>query len=122
MGEGVGDALLRESKEEAGWELTREQFVTDHSDWFYHSAEKKFYRSLQLFWLADGKKVHEPTEPEIEAVQFVPLNRIDELPLGPSTAAALIAAVDLINMQYSHDCACGGHGGCGGECGGACSC
>lgn len=108
MGEELDEALLREAKEEAGWEFFPSQPVTTHSDFFYHTAKKKFYRSLQHFSLVTGKKVSEPTEKNVEQVQFVSFNELDTHPLKPYVAQALEQAFQL----SQNSCGCGGHCSC----------
>jgi len=79
MGEELAETLSREGKEEAGWELTLIQPVSTHIDWFYHAGEEKFYRAIQFFWTAKGRKVGEPTEGKIEEVKFVPFDELEHL-------------------------------------------
>lgn len=90
MGESLETALARESQEEAGWELYPLKPVTTLMDWFYHAGEKKFYRSLQMFWTASGQPLTSgPTDPKIEDVQLVETAKLDEFPIYPNLKQAL---------------------------------
>jgi 8-oxo-dGTP pyrophosphatase MutT (NUDIX family) len=90
MGEDLADALLREGKEEVGWSLQLIKPLWEAMDWFYHDGEKKYYRSLQLFWLAKGEKLDAaPTDPRTTDVKFVALEELVDLPLYPKVVTAL---------------------------------
>lgn len=90
LDESLEQALARESKEEAGWELLPVRPVLTLTDYFYHFVEKKFYKSLQMFWLAQGKKIIEkPTDDETEEVLLVRLDQIDQYDIYPNVLTAL---------------------------------
>jgi len=63
LGEALPDALKREGIEEAGHELRAIRPVWTESDWFYHNGENAFYRSLQIYWLAESvAELEKPTD------------------------------------------------------------
>jgi 8-oxo-dGTP diphosphatase len=96
MGESFEEALAREGKEEAGWLLKPVKPVWSMSDWFYHSGEKKFYRSLQQFWLAEGEQLPEGlTDPRTVESRLVPIKEAIKLPLYPNVITALAKIPEL---------------------------
>jgi len=74
FGESIEDAVAREAMEEAGATIKLGALLHAHNDWFYHSKDKKFYQSIQLYYSAEltGDLVP-PTEEGMEWVKFVPL-------------------------------------------------
>lgn len=96
MDESLETALQREGLEEAGYEITPLQPITVLSDWFYHVEQKQFYKSLQMFWLAQAKKVlDKPTEEEIDEVLLVPLSKLSKYELYPQVQAAITTAKEM---------------------------
>jgi 8-oxo-dGTP pyrophosphatase MutT (NUDIX family) len=90
MGESFEEALEREGEEEAGWHLSPIKPVWTMIDWFYHNGEKKFYRAIQMFWLAEGYALPSgPTDPRTVDVKLVPLKEVRNLPLYPNVMIAL---------------------------------
>lgn len=90
VGESLEQALAREGREEAGWELKPTQPVWTMIDWFYHSGEKAFYRSLQQFWLASGQPLPTgPTDPRTVESRLIPIQEALKLPLYPNVVTAL---------------------------------
>jgi len=90
IGESLDEALVRESAEEAGWKLEPTQSVTTILNWLYHEGEKKYYRTVQMYWLATGEKlITGPTEAKTLAVERVPLKELLKYPLYPNVLTAL---------------------------------
>ena len=84
LDETLEEALLREGKEEAGWELRPEKFIYAVSDWFYHSDEKKFYRTLQHYYKVTGHKLEQPpTDKRIVFAELVPLAKLSAFKIYP---------------------------------------
>lgn len=95
LGETLEQALAREGLEEAGWELTPVKPIWTMSDWFYHSVEKAFYRSLQQFWTAKGQKVAEPTDGRITEVMQAPFDQFQNYDLYPNLVEVLSKMKEL---------------------------
>lgn len=90
MTESLDEALERESIEEAGWVLTAIRPVLVKSDWFYHSEEARFYKSLQVYFEAAGEqKLLSPTDERIRFAELVPLSALADYPLYPNLEEAL---------------------------------
>lgn len=90
LDEELEQALAREGLEEAGWELKATRLLFTMSDWFYHTEEKKFYRTLQFYYLAEGKKVlDKPTDPRMIFADLVPLKDLANYRLYPNIERAL---------------------------------
>lgn len=90
LGEELEEALTREGLEEAGWEIKPQRLLFTMSDWFYHTEEKKFYRTLQFYYLVEGKKVLEkPTDKRMIFAELVPIKKIKEFPIYPNIERAL---------------------------------
>jgi 8-oxo-dGTP pyrophosphatase MutT (NUDIX family) len=88
--EKVAAGLARESREEAGWHFELGSIIDTKDDWFYHTSEKRFYHSMQLYsHVTSAHQVGKPTEAKIEQVKFVPLDVVTDLPLYPNAIAAL---------------------------------
>ncbi|MFY1632885.1 NUDIX hydrolase [Solwaraspora sp. WMMB335] len=95
-GEQPGDALVRELREEAGLEVTTSRLLDARSysarrngtDWhvvgLLHSAQ-----------VGDGEPVVTEVDGSADAVRWVPVDQLDELPLSPPTADGL-RLVDLL--------------------------
>ncbi|MEX0896005.1 MAG: NUDIX domain-containing protein [Patescibacteria group bacterium] len=94
MDETLEQALERESIEEAGWSLKTIRPILVKTDWFYHTEEARFYKSLQIYFEATGKqKLAAPTDQRIRFVELVPLKRLAEYELYPN----LREAVELLD-------------------------
>lgn len=90
LDETLEQALQREGREEAGWDLQVNQFIYVQSDWFYHQDEKKFYKTLQLYYTVKGSKLAEkPTDPRIVFAELVPLKELGKYELYPNVLKAL---------------------------------
>ncbi len=89
FGEKIEEALQREGREEAGAQFILGKLLHAQVDWFYH-RENNFHQTLQLFYLADVVgELAQPTEKDIEWVNFVPLNEINTYQL-PRTVQKVI--------------------------------
>lgn len=92
MGEELAVALKREGLEESGHALVPKKPVWTMTDWFYHNDEKKFYRSLQMYWLAEsGGVISKPTDTRVAFVDWVDLGELSTLPMYPNVLTALKA-------------------------------
>lgn len=90
LDEELEQALAREGLEEAGWEIKPLRLLFTMSDWFYHMGEKKFYRTLQFYYLVEGKKVLDnPTDPRMVFAELVPLTELSNYKLYPNIERAL---------------------------------
>lgn len=95
MGEKVEDTLKREGLEEAGVVLIPETLIYHTIDWFYKTSEKKFYQTLQLFYLAEIEgEMTTPTEPEIEKVLWIPIKDLKKYHFLPQVNEALNKVLD----------------------------
>lgn len=84
LDETLPEALLREGREEAGWELLPLQPLNIVSDWFYHRDENKFYRTLQHYYVVSGKEAMEkPLDKRVESVQLVSFDTFDQYKIYP---------------------------------------
>ncbi len=71
LAESLEEALRREGLEEAGCELQLKTILGHSQDWFYHKKLSQFFRSLQLFVLAEGSMpLVPPSDPEVKEVGF----------------------------------------------------
>lgn len=89
LDETLEEGLAREGLEEAGWQIKPKKLLFTVTDWFYHELEKKFYRTLQIYHVVEGKKVAEPTDTRIIFAELVPLSRISDYKLYPNIERAL---------------------------------
>lgn len=88
--ENLDQAFTREGLEEAGWELKMDQFIYAQSDWFYHTEEKTFYKTMGLYFTATGKKtLDKPTDPRMIFSELVPLSDLEKYDLYPNVIKAL---------------------------------
>jgi 8-oxo-dGTP pyrophosphatase MutT (NUDIX family) len=94
LDESLEQALSREGLEEAGWEITPTKLLFTMNDWFYHTREKKFYRTLQFYYLVSGKKVAEPSDNRIIFADLVPLSELSNYKLYPNIERALQQIAD----------------------------
>lgn len=77
IGESIEEGLQREAMEEGGAVVKIGELVHTYCDWFYHKREKKFYQTLQLFYLAELEgELTDATDPDIEWSGFVPLAEV----------------------------------------------
>ena len=92
MGEKIVDAITREGLEESGYRLKATQPIATNGDWFYHTDEKKFYRSLQMYWLAQvQEKVGKPTDTRYDDPMWIELDKLDTIQMYPNILTALEA-------------------------------
>lgn len=88
--EDIEQALAREGLEEAGWQIRPIRLLFTMIDWFYHTNEKKFYRTLQFYYLVEGKKVLDtPTDPRMIFADLVPLAELEKYKLYPNIIRSL---------------------------------
>lgn len=94
MGERVEEALKREGVEEAGVILLPQTLIHHTIDWFYKTSEKKFYQTLQLFYLAEMQgDMTEPSDPEIDKVLWIPVDRWQDYQFLPQVTEAFKKAL-----------------------------
>lgn len=89
LDEDIQQALAREGLEEAGWDLTPTRLLFTMNDWFYHMNDKKFYRTLQFYYEAVGKKIADPTDSRIVFADLVPLDELEKYQLYPNVERSL---------------------------------
>lgn len=90
LDEELEQALAREGLEEAGWELKPTRLLFTTLDWFYHTTEDRFYRTLQFYYSVSGSQVLEkPSDPRMIFAGLVPLSKITEYNLYPNIERAL---------------------------------
>jgi 8-oxo-dGTP pyrophosphatase MutT (NUDIX family) len=90
LDESIEEAIEREGKEEAGAVVRAEKLIHARVDCFYHKAQQKFLRTVQLFYTGSligdlGK----PTQVSIEKVLFVPFSEMKKYPLPIGVKEAL---------------------------------
>lgn len=90
LNETLAEALQREAMEEAGASIIMGEFVHLKQDYFYHSGQKAFFKTIQLFYTANlRQELTEPTEKKTEWVKWVPLNKISEYALPVAVKESL---------------------------------
>ncbi|HEX7018073.1 MAG TPA: NUDIX domain-containing protein [Patescibacteria group bacterium] len=88
--ENLEEALKREALEEAGAHITMGALVHLAEGYFYHSKEKKFFKTLQLFYEAElAGELEKPHHQTSEWVKFVPLREVNKYPLPAAVKDAL---------------------------------
>lgn len=96
FGEDLAQALIREGREEAGVELEPIKPLWETMDWFYYNDEKKFYRTIQLYWLANiVGEIGKPTDPRYGIARWVPLAKLNTLGLYPKILEVLRKSDDI---------------------------
>lgn len=84
IGETLEEALEREAIEEGGVKVKMGKLLANELDWFYHRVDKKFYQTIQIYYLADFiETVGKPTDPYIEFAEFIPFEKLSEYPVLP---------------------------------------
>lgn len=95
LDETLQQALQRECLEEAGAQVTIGNLVYLTEDYFYHSTQKAFYKTLQLFYRGTLKgKLTTPTENTTEWVKWVSFEEVPTTPLPQ----AVKKAIELISV------------------------
>lgn len=90
-GETIEEAVAREAMEEAGVKVTLGSIVWVNQDWFYH-REGRFYQAIQLFYTAELKsELITPTDPDMEAIRWLPLGQVAESSLPTFVKEAVTA-------------------------------
>lgn len=90
MTESIEDALKREALEEAGAHILVGELVHLAQDYFYHSQEQRFYKTLQLFYSAElTGELEKPRHQTSDWVKFIPLSEITQYPLPAAVKKAL---------------------------------
>lgn len=96
MGETLSEALRREGLEEAGCQWQLHQLFASAEDWFYHQGEKRFYRALQLFALAEGiMPLQAQSETKIKQVEFCTWEQVLER-LYPHVFSAIKEQLEIL--------------------------
>jgi 8-oxo-dGTP pyrophosphatase MutT (NUDIX family) len=98
-GETIVEAIAREAGEEAGVRVKIGSIVYVNQDWFYH-RKGQFYQAVQLFYSAelDGE-VGQPTDPDIEAVSWLPLDEVATAALPSFVKAAVEALAHAFSKE-----------------------
>lgn len=95
--ETIEEALKREAMEEAGLIIHPRQVIGCHQDYFYHRFEKKFYKTLLLYFESDLIDRKKPTEDTIQFADFVLIKELDTLPIMPYLQRII---VDYLGKSY----------------------
>lgn len=82
INETLSEALKREAREEAGIEIEIGPIITATTGYFYHTKQKQFFKTLQLFYTASVVgQLGTPKDPRTEFVGFVKRSELPNYPL-----------------------------------------
>jgi hypothetical protein len=69
--------------EEAGLEIYPKSVLACHQDYFFHRNEKKFYKTLLLYYSSQIHVIKKPTESKIVFADFIDLKDLNRYPTLP---------------------------------------
>lgn len=94
--ETIEEALIREGLEETGWLLEPVRQVNQIINFFYHTDERAFYKTLQLYWIVNGTDSGQPpTDRRITQVRLQPVDQLDDIELFANARTALSSVTSL---------------------------
>lgn len=90
MTESIAEGLKREALEEAGAHIALGELIHIAEDYFYHAKEKKFFKTIQLFYSAELLgELETPHHDTTAWAKFVPLTQLTQYPLPKAVRVAI---------------------------------